>query len=124
MIGRPEPAPRNVERIASALFGADVTEIEADENGEVRYPSVTRGIGLRNGKGYAVLDTYPQGGAPTDARTQIAELAEYYLVADARQTFIMFNGGYAPATAWSQHWTKAVNTNVGQAQGAYFSARP
>ncbi len=74
---------------------------------------------LGHGKGYGVLDTFPQGGAPNDARTQIAELAEYYLVADPKHTFIMFNGGYEPATAWSRHWTNAVNYNVGQPQGSW-----
>ncbi len=76
-------------------------------------------LALSHGKGYAVLDAYPQGGAPTDDRTELAELAEYYLVADSKQTFIMFNGGYAPASAWSQHWTNAVNYNVGQPLGSW-----
>ncbi len=39
VIGRTEPSPRTVERSARALFGADVAEIPADENGEVRYPT-------------------------------------------------------------------------------------
>jgi hypothetical protein len=67
---------------------------------------------------YAVIDTYPAGGSPTDSRTEIAELAEYYLVANS-QSFVMFNGGYAPASAWNQHWTNAVNFNVGKPLGTW-----
>jgi len=71
-------------------------------------------LALSGGKGYAILDTYPAGGAPTDSRTQIAALAYYYLLADPKRTMLMFNGGYEPATGWSRHWTDAVKYNVGQ----------
>jgi hypothetical protein len=80
---------------------------------------VEKRLTLSGGKGYAVLDTYPAGGAPTDARTQIAALAEYYLVADPKKTFVMFNGGFEPATGWNRHWTDALKFNVGQPQGTW-----
>ncbi|WP_020472730.1 hypothetical protein [Zavarzinella formosa] len=68
---------------------------------------------------YAILDTYPAGGSPTDPRTQMSELAYYYLLADPKKTYVMFNGGYEPATTWSRHWTNAVKYNVGQPKGAW-----
>src|SRR5262249_61227271 len=54
-------------------------------------------LSLSGGKGYAILDTYPAGGAPTDTRTQMAELAYYYLLADPKHTYLMFNRGVQPA---------------------------
>ncbi len=69
---------------------------------------------LMNGNGFAVLDTYPAGGSPTDPRTQLAALAYYYLLADPERTFVMFNGGYEPSTAWSRHWTDAVKYDIGR----------
>jgi hypothetical protein len=63
---------------------------------------------------YAVLDSLPAGGSPTDPRTQLATLAEYYLLADPVATFLDFFGGFAPATSWSQHWSPAVAYNIGQ----------
>jgi hypothetical protein len=69
--------------------------------------------------GYAVLDTYPAGGSPTDPRTQIASLAYYYLLADPKRTFVLFNGGFAPSSPWTQHWTDAVKFNVGQPRGTW-----
>ncbi|HEX5273138.1 MAG TPA: hypothetical protein VFW33_21730, partial [Gemmataceae bacterium] len=47
----------------------------------------------------SVLDSVPAGGSPTDPRTQIATLAEYYLLADPTRTFLDPFGGDAPATA-------------------------
>jgi hypothetical protein len=76
-------------------------------------------LSLSGGKGYAILDTYPAGGAPTDSRTEIAALAYYYLLADPKHTFVMFNGGFEPATTWSRHFTAAVNYNVGQPIGTW-----
>jgi len=70
-------------------------------------------------KGYAILDTYPAGGSPTDPRTEIAALAYYYLLADPDRTFVMFNGGYEPSTAWSRHWTDAVKYDIGKPQGTW-----
>jgi hypothetical protein len=72
---------------------------------------------LMGPSGYAILDTYPAGGSPTDPRTQLAALAYYYLLADPDRTFVLFNGGFAPSSPWSQHWTSAVNYNVGRPLG-------
>jgi hypothetical protein len=69
---------------------------------------------LRTPAPYAVLDSLATGGSPTDPRTQIATLAEYYLLADPKSTFLDFYGGQEPATSWSRHYSKAVTENVGQ----------
>lgn len=74
---------------------------------------------LMSNNGYAVLDTYPAGGSPTDPRTQIASLAYYYLLADPERTFVMFNGGFEPSSTWSRHWTEAVKYDVGKPRGAW-----
>ena len=68
---------------------------------------------------YAVLNSDPIGGAPTDPRTQIATLAEYYLLADPNRTFLDFYGGYDPASSWTQHWCQAVTYDVGQPLGSW-----
>jgi hypothetical protein len=74
---------------------------------------------LMAGNGFAVLDTYPAGGSPTDPRTQIAALAYYYLLADPERTFVMFNGGFEPSSTWSRHWTDAVKYDIGRPRGAW-----
>ncbi|HJT78408.1 MAG TPA: Ig-like domain-containing protein, partial [Gemmataceae bacterium] len=66
---------------------------------------------------YQVLDSLPTNGSPTDARTQIATLAYYYLLADPKTTFLDLFGGYSPSSSWTQHWSQAVTYNVGQPQG-------
>ena len=68
---------------------------------------------------YMVLDSLPTGGSPTDARTQIATLAEYYMVGDPNKTFLMFYGGYDPNSSWSQHWSPAAAYDVGAPQGSF-----
>jgi hypothetical protein len=68
---------------------------------------------------YAVLDSYPQGGSPTDARTQLATLASYYLLADPASTFLDFYGGFSPASPWTQHWSPAAAYNIGQPTTAW-----
>jgi hypothetical protein len=68
---------------------------------------------------YAVLDTLPTGGSPTDPRTEMTTLAEYYLLADPHSTFLDLWGGYAPATDWSQHFFPALTYNIGQPLGAW-----
>ncbi len=68
---------------------------------------------------YAVLDSLPTGGSPTDPRTQITTLAEYYLLADPKYTFLDFYGGYAPSSSWTQHWSQAVTYNVGKPEGSW-----
>jgi hypothetical protein len=74
---------------------------------------------LMGPNGYAILDTYPAGGSPTDPRTQLAALAYYYLLADPDRTFVMFNGGYEPSSAWNRHWTDAVKYDIGQPRGTW-----
>lgn len=73
---------------------------------------------LSGGKSISILDTHPQGGSPTDSRTMMASLAYYYLVATPT-SYLMFNGGYEPATTWSRHWIDAVKYNVGSPAGSY-----
>jgi hypothetical protein len=68
---------------------------------------------------YQILDTHPQNGSPTDPRTQLAALAYYYLLADPTKTMVMFFGGYAPNTSWTQHWVPAAAYNVGLPQGTW-----
>ncbi|MBY0459798.1 MAG: hypothetical protein K2V38_20960, partial [Gemmataceae bacterium] len=70
------------------------------------------------GSPYVVIDSSPAGGSRFDARTQVATLAYYYLLADPERTFLMFFGGDSPSTSWAQHWSPAVNANVGQPAGA------
>lgn len=69
------------------------------------------------GNPYVVLDSLPTGGSPTDPRMQLATLAYYYLLADPDRTFLMFYGGFAPASSWTQHWTAAVGVDVGDPTG-------
>ena len=69
------------------------------------------------GSPYVVLDSLPTGGTPTDPRTQLATLAEYYLLADADRTMLMFYGGFSPSTSWTQHWSQAAAVNVGKPTG-------
>jgi hypothetical protein len=68
---------------------------------------------------YLVLDSHPGPGQPTDPRTQLAALAYYYLLADPQRTFLMFFGGYNPASSWSEHWSPAAAVDVGQPVGPF-----
>jgi hypothetical protein len=68
---------------------------------------------------YMILDSLPTGGSPTDARTQLATLAEYYMVGDPNKTFLMFYGGYDPNSSWTQHWSPAAAYDVGAPQGSF-----
>lgn len=70
-----------------------------------------------SGSPYLVIDSLPDGGSPTDARTQLATLSYYYLVADPDRTFLMFYGGSSPSTSWTQHWSAAAAVNVGKPKG-------
>jgi hypothetical protein len=74
---------------------------------------------LRSPSPYLVLDVLPEGGSPTDPRTQMASLAYYYLVGNPTTTFIDFFGGYETGSDWSRHWTQAAAYNVGQPQGTW-----
>jgi hypothetical protein len=80
---------------------------------------VARRAALRSPAPYQVLDAYPSGGSPLDARTQLATLAYYYLVADPNSTFLDFYGGFEPFTSWSRHWSTAAGYNVGQPLGSW-----
>jgi hypothetical protein len=68
---------------------------------------------------FAVLDSVPAGGSPTDPRTQIATLAEYYLLADPTRTFLDPFGSASPAGSWSQHFFGALTYNVGAPAGGW-----
>ena len=54
VVGRTEASPRTVERIARAMFGADIADIPADAKGNVFYPRAARGIRMRDGSGSRV----------------------------------------------------------------------
>ncbi len=60
-----------------------------------------------------VIDSSAQGGSPTDGRTQLAALSYYYLIGDPDRTMLMFFGGDSPSSTWMQHWSPAVNVDVG-----------
>jgi hypothetical protein len=68
---------------------------------------------------YAVLDSLPRRGAPTDERTQLATLAYYYLLADPDATFLCFYGGFEPGTPWQRHWAPAAAYDVGRPTGRW-----
>ena len=68
---------------------------------------------------YLILDSLPTGGSPTDPRTQISTLAEYYLLADPTSTFLMFYGGYSPNSSWTNHWAPAAAYDIGQPTGTW-----
>jgi hypothetical protein len=68
---------------------------------------------------YLVLDSHPQNGSLTDARTQLATLAYYYLLGDPERTFLMFFGGYEPASSWTRHWVPAAAFDIGQPQAGW-----
>jgi hypothetical protein len=74
---------------------------------------------LHSPQPYAVLDALATGGSPTDPRTQVATLAEYYMLADSSHTFLDFYGGQEPSTSWTRHWSQAAAYNVGQPVGAW-----
>lgn len=67
----------------------------------------------------AVLDSNPQGGAPTDPRTELATLAYYYLLANPNSTFLDYDGGYDTSGPWSQHWFPAMGDDIGQPLGSW-----
>ncbi len=68
--------------------------------------------------GSGILDSHPAGGSPTDPRTQLATLAYYYLLADPDRTYLDFFGGFAPGTAWNEHWCAAAAVDVGRPAGS------
>jgi hypothetical protein len=114
--------------------GADAASIVAGSGGafeefllrpmQANWSEVGDAVNLVNsrlatsGAPYLVIDTHPGGGSPTDARTQLAALAYYYLVADPEKTFLMFFGGYNPSSSWTEHWSPAAAVNVGTPTGS------
>jgi hypothetical protein len=80
---------------------------------------VSRRSMLRTPPAFAVIDAHPHGGSPTDARTQLATLAYYYMFADPTATFLNPFGGIEPGTSWTRHWFDALAYNVGSPQGAF-----
>jgi hypothetical protein len=80
---------------------------------------IARRQALQSPSPYAILDSLPAGGSPTDPRTQIATLAYYYLLADPERTFLNFYGGFEPSTSWTRHWSPAVQYNVGRPLGGW-----
>ncbi|MFL5338610.1 MAG: hypothetical protein ACJ8F7_00450, partial [Gemmataceae bacterium] len=68
---------------------------------------------------YLILDSLPTGGSPTDPHTQIATLAEYYLVGDPTSTMLMFYGGYSPSSSWINHWSPAAAYDIGKPTGTW-----
>ncbi len=68
---------------------------------------------------YVILDSHSGNLATNDPRSQMGTLAYYYLLADPDKTFLMFNGGQAPAVAWNQIWVPAATVDVGKPVGAY-----
>ncbi len=82
--------------------------------------SVAQWQSLTNPSGYLVLDSVSTGGAETDPRTELATLADYYLIGNPKSTFLMLWGGEAPASSWTNHWFNALKYNIGQPEGGYF----
>lgn len=68
---------------------------------------------------FGIIDSYYQGGSPTDARTQLATLAYYYLIGDPTRTFIDFFGGEEPSSSWTRHWVPAAAYNIGKPTGSW-----
>jgi hypothetical protein len=81
--------------------------------------SVARRAKLASPPPLAVIDSHPQRGSPTDPRTQLATLAYYYLLHDPRSTFLMFFGGFEPASTWARHWAPAAAYDIGQPRGGW-----
>jgi hypothetical protein len=81
--------------------------------------TIARRAALTSPSSYTVIDSHPQGGSVSDPRLQIGTLAYYYLIADPNSTFLDVNGGYSPASSWSQHWIPAVTYDVGQPMGTW-----
>src|SRR5262249_56693680 len=80
---------------------------------------VAHRMAIQGSSGYAILDSLPRNGSPTDPRTQIATLASYYMMADPVRTFLNFYGGSEPSTSWTRHWSPAAAYNVGPPPGSW-----
>lgn len=66
---------------------------------------------------YLILDSHPGNANLNTERTRMGTLAYYYLLADPDKTFLMFFGGYAPASAWNKVFVPAATTDVGLPTG-------
>jgi hypothetical protein len=105
---------------ASVAAGMEEFLIRAQSHTFSQFQDVAAAVARRLPTGkYLVLDSLASGGDPTDGRTQLATLAYYYLLADPKQTFLMFYGGNEPSTSWTRHYSKAVEVNVGQPLGTW-----
>jgi hypothetical protein len=63
---------------------------------------------------YLILDSHPGSLGMASERTRMGTLAYYYLMADPVKTFLMFSGGYSPASPWEKVFVPAATTDVGQ----------
>src|SRR5262249_59155045 len=63
---------------------------------------VAHRMAIQGSSGYAILDSLPRNGSPTDPRTQIATLASYYMMADPVRTLLNFFGGCRPYPSWNR----------------------
>jgi putative DNA primase/helicase len=72
-IGRTEPGVREVERIARALFGVDIAEIEPNVSGSVMWPAADGRINLRDGTSVAVQSSRHPDPHVDEIRQQICE---------------------------------------------------
>jgi hypothetical protein len=81
--------------------------------------TLTRRASLTAPAPLAVLDSHPQRGGVADPRTQLGALAYYYLLADPDTTFLVFFGGFEPATSWQRHWITAAAFNIGRPRGRW-----
>jgi hypothetical protein len=101
------------EEFAIAALADDFPDFEAVA-GEVAHRAT-----LASPPPYAVIDSLPTNGSPTDTRTELATLAYYYEFGDPATTFLDFFGGSSPGTSWTQHWAQAAAYNVGQPTGTW-----
>jgi hypothetical protein len=100
--------PAYMEEFAIRPFAHDYVQFE-DLAG-----AIARRARLATPPPLAILDSYPQGGSSTNRRLQLATLAYYYLLSDRRYTFLMFYGGFEPASPWKRHWVPAAAFNIGK----------
>jgi hypothetical protein len=78
---------------------------------------VNRRLNADSPSPYVILDSHPGTGGISTERTRMGTLSYYYLVADPDDTFLMFFGGYAPASAWSRVFVPAATVDVGRPTG-------
>lgn len=86
---------------------------------ETNAKAVTHNLSLSSPSPDVIVDSMSTGGSPTDPRTQIATLAEYYLMADPNSTMLMFYGGQSPSSSWTQHWSPAAAYDIGKPDASW-----